>query len=112
LENVDIFYGPLEYLTDIWDILSLLGTLCVHLVHFPVLVSFCIKKNLATLVQKNAEATKQATKHVMNGQISLNSSKKSENVRWKKKFRSSRAIGKRNFLILIGTTYNVPPLPV
>jgi hypothetical protein len=34
LENVDIFYGRLEYFMDIWDILSLFGTLCVHLVHF------------------------------------------------------------------------------
>jgi hypothetical protein len=36
LENVDIFYGYLEYFTDIWYL-------------FPVLVS-CAKKNLATLV--------------------------------------------------------------
>jgi hypothetical protein len=34
LENVDIFYGHLEYLTDVWDILSSFGTFCVHLVHF------------------------------------------------------------------------------
>jgi hypothetical protein len=48
LENVDIFYGHMEYFTDIWDILWL----CVHFVFiwyiFPVLVS-CTKKNLATL---------------------------------------------------------------
>jgi hypothetical protein len=31
LENVDIFYGHLDYFTDIWDIL---GPFCVHLVHF------------------------------------------------------------------------------
>jgi hypothetical protein len=42
-ENVDIFYGQLEYFTDIWDILLQGGTF------FPVLVS-CAKKNLATLV--------------------------------------------------------------
>jgi hypothetical protein len=30
LENVDIFYGHLEYLMDIWDILHM----TIHLVHF------------------------------------------------------------------------------
>jgi hypothetical protein len=34
LENVEIFYGHLEYFTDIWDILWQLGTFCVHLLHF------------------------------------------------------------------------------
>jgi hypothetical protein len=34
LINVDIFYGHLEYFTDIWDILLSFGTFCVHLVHF------------------------------------------------------------------------------
>jgi hypothetical protein len=34
--------------TEIWDILSPFGTVCVHLEFFPVLVS-CFKKNLATL---------------------------------------------------------------
>jgi hypothetical protein len=49
LENVDIFYGHLEYFTEIWGIYD-------HLVHFvfigyifPVLVSFT-KENLATQV--------------------------------------------------------------
>jgi hypothetical protein len=34
LENVDIFYGHLEYFIDIWVILWPFGTFCVHLVHF------------------------------------------------------------------------------
>jgi hypothetical protein len=34
LENFEIFYGHLEYFTDIWDILWAFGTFCVHLVHF------------------------------------------------------------------------------
>jgi hypothetical protein len=34
LEIVDIFYGHLEYVTDIWDILWSFGTCSVHLVHF------------------------------------------------------------------------------
>jgi hypothetical protein len=34
LENVHIFYGHLEHLMDICDILWLFGTFCVHLVHF------------------------------------------------------------------------------
>jgi hypothetical protein len=34
LENIDIFYGHLEYFMDIWDILWPFGTFCVHLVHF------------------------------------------------------------------------------
>jgi hypothetical protein len=31
---VEIFYGHLEYFTEIWDILSPFSTICVHLVHF------------------------------------------------------------------------------
>jgi hypothetical protein len=34
LENVDTFYGRLEYFMGIWDILRPFGTFCVHLVHF------------------------------------------------------------------------------
>jgi hypothetical protein len=34
LENIDIFYGHLEYFTDIWDIVRPFGTLYVDLVHF------------------------------------------------------------------------------
>jgi hypothetical protein len=34
LENVDIFYGHLEYFIDIWDIEWPFGAFCVHLVHF------------------------------------------------------------------------------
>jgi hypothetical protein len=34
LENVYIFYGHMEYFTDIWDISWPFGTFCVHLVHF------------------------------------------------------------------------------
>jgi hypothetical protein len=33
LENVDTFYGPLEYFADIWDILWPLETFCVNLVY-------------------------------------------------------------------------------
>jgi hypothetical protein len=33
LENVNIFYGNLEYFIDIWDILRPFGIFCVHLVH-------------------------------------------------------------------------------
>jgi hypothetical protein len=33
-ENVDIFYGHLEYFKDIWEILRPFGTFCVDLVHF------------------------------------------------------------------------------
>jgi hypothetical protein len=43
LDNADIFYGHLEYFTDIWDILWPFDTF------FPFLVSYT-KKNLATLV--------------------------------------------------------------
>jgi hypothetical protein len=34
LENIDRFYGSLEYFTNIWDILLAFGILFVHLVHF------------------------------------------------------------------------------
>jgi hypothetical protein len=34
LENVDIFYGHLEYFIDVWNVLLQFGTSCVHLVHF------------------------------------------------------------------------------
>jgi hypothetical protein len=33
MENVDIFYGHLEYFTEIWVILWTFGTFCVDLVH-------------------------------------------------------------------------------
>jgi hypothetical protein len=33
-ENVNIFWGHLEYYTDIWDILCPFGTFCVHLLNF------------------------------------------------------------------------------
>jgi hypothetical protein len=49
LENVDIFYGHLEYFMLNWDILLPFGSLCVHLVHFPVL-GIMHQKNLATLI--------------------------------------------------------------
>jgi hypothetical protein len=44
----DKFYDHLEYFTDSWDNLLKFGTLCVHLVFFPVLAHF-LTKNLATL---------------------------------------------------------------
>jgi hypothetical protein len=51
LENIDIFYGHLEYFMDIWDMLLPFGTVCLcsFCTFFPVLVS-CTKKNLATLL--------------------------------------------------------------
>jgi hypothetical protein len=50
LENIDIFYGNLEYFMDIWDIVWPLGTFCVNLVH---LSGFGImhQENLATLLK-------------------------------------------------------------
>jgi hypothetical protein len=45
LENVDIFYGPLEYITDIWDVSRPFGTFCVHLVHFSGLGIMCQEKS-------------------------------------------------------------------
>jgi hypothetical protein len=35
LENVNIFYGHLEYFNEVWEILWPFGTFCIHLVHFP-----------------------------------------------------------------------------
>jgi hypothetical protein len=49
LENVEIFYGHLEYFVDIWEILWTFGTFCVDSVFFSVLVSRT-NKNLATLL--------------------------------------------------------------
>jgi hypothetical protein len=46
LDNGDLFYGRLEYFTDIWDILRTFGVRVVHF--FPVFVSWA-KKNLAAL---------------------------------------------------------------
>jgi hypothetical protein len=37
LENVDIFYGHLEYFADIWDILWSFVPFYVHLVHFGIM---------------------------------------------------------------------------
>jgi hypothetical protein len=34
LENVDIFYGHLEYFINTWDILWPFGIFCVHFAHF------------------------------------------------------------------------------
>jgi hypothetical protein len=34
LENVDIFYGHLEYFTEIWDILRKCGIFYGHFIHF------------------------------------------------------------------------------
>jgi hypothetical protein len=41
LENVDTFYGHLEYFTDIWDILGPFGTFCDNLVHFSNFGMLC-----------------------------------------------------------------------
>jgi hypothetical protein len=49
LENVEIFYGRLEYFEDIWEIFGLFGTGCVDLVHFFVFFVSRTNKNLATL---------------------------------------------------------------
>jgi hypothetical protein len=37
LENVNIFYGHLEYFTEIWEIVWPFGTFCVNLLHFRFL---------------------------------------------------------------------------
>jgi hypothetical protein len=50
LENVDIFYGHLEYFPGIWDILCQFGTFCVDLAHFFLVLVLCTMKNLATLI--------------------------------------------------------------
>jgi hypothetical protein len=34
VENVFIFYDPLEYFMEIWDVLWPFGTFCFNLVHF------------------------------------------------------------------------------
>jgi hypothetical protein len=49
MEKVDVFYGQLEYITDIWYILWPHGNLAAIWYIFPVLV-YCVNKNLATLV--------------------------------------------------------------
>jgi hypothetical protein len=49
IENVDIFFGHLEFFTNIRDILKPFGTFCVHLVHFVLFLVSCTKKKLATL---------------------------------------------------------------
>jgi hypothetical protein len=45
LENVDISYGHLEYLTDFRDILGPFSTFCVHLVHFSGFGILCQQKS-------------------------------------------------------------------
>jgi hypothetical protein len=45
MENVDIFYGHLEYFTDIWGILGPFGIFCVHLVHFSGFGILCQEKS-------------------------------------------------------------------
>jgi hypothetical protein len=49
-ENVNIFYGHLEYFTNFWDILWPFGTSCVQLIHFSGLGIMYVLCNLATLV--------------------------------------------------------------
>jgi hypothetical protein len=44
VEN-DIFYGNLEYFTDIWDILATFDTCCVHLVNFSGFGILCQEKS-------------------------------------------------------------------
>jgi hypothetical protein len=41
LKNVNIFYGHLEYFTEILDILCPFGTFCIHLVHFSCFGIMC-----------------------------------------------------------------------
>jgi hypothetical protein len=52
VEKIDILYNHLEDFTDIYDILILFGTFCVHLVFFSIFVS-CTNKNLATLMERS-----------------------------------------------------------
>jgi hypothetical protein len=67
LENIDIFYGHLEYSMPIWKILWPFGIFYYHLAQFvfiwyifSVLVS-CNEKNLATLSATARKRTKAAT---------------------------------------------------
>jgi hypothetical protein len=48
LENMDIFYGHLEYFTDIWDILWSFGTF-VFLWYIYSGFGIMYQKNMATL---------------------------------------------------------------
>jgi hypothetical protein len=52
MENVEIFYGNLEYFMGMWLYFTTIWyTLCLFCTFFTVLVS-CAKKNLATLLHK------------------------------------------------------------
>jgi hypothetical protein len=51
MENAGIFYGHLEYFKVVWYILWPFGNVVAIWYSSLVLVS-CIKKNLATLVQR------------------------------------------------------------
>jgi hypothetical protein len=66
LENVDIFYGNLEYFMDKWDISDHLVYFLFIWYIFPVLVS-STKKNLATLRRKfsNPKRKKKFPLHLM-----------------------------------------------
>jgi hypothetical protein len=46
MENVDIFYDPCEYFTDIWYNLSPFGKVCGHLVYFFQFGKFGPKKKI------------------------------------------------------------------
>jgi hypothetical protein len=50
LEDVEIFYGHLEYFRAIWYILWPFGKVVViWYVYFTPVLAYCVKKNLATL---------------------------------------------------------------
>jgi hypothetical protein len=55
MKNVGMFYGLLEYFTDIWYKWPFVKDEVIRYV-FPNLV-YCIKKNLATLICNNIPAT-------------------------------------------------------
>jgi hypothetical protein len=48
MENAGIFYGHLEYSTVIWHILWPVGNVVV--IWYSLILVFCVKKNLATLI--------------------------------------------------------------
>jgi hypothetical protein len=49
MENVDIFYDQLEYLTAIWYNLRQFGIVCGYLIYFFLFWNVVTKRNLATL---------------------------------------------------------------
>jgi hypothetical protein len=53
MEDIGIFYAHVVYFAAICYILWTLDIFYGYLVIFPILVVYCIKKNLATLLKTN-----------------------------------------------------------